>query len=282
MQSLLMRETFRGAFHVACRCGCLRAAEWAARRCAPTAAGVRAGDNRLVRQVCALGHGDVAVWLVEHFALTARDVCGEDCEPLWAACRNGHLGVAQWLADRFALSGATTRAPPSLLRDLCRSGLTETAQWAADRFALTAADARANDNEALREACARADLETAQWLVERFALSAGEVLSMAPAAVEGMRLHENPSVFHWILSRYPLPIEAAPAVENILPDASAQVFASAACVVCLDGRPEAVAVPCGHACMCRACATRVGRKCPVCRAHMSRLFAFDAASQRPE
>jgi len=39
------------------------------------------------------------------------------------------------------------------------------------------------------------------------------------------------------------------------------------CVVCLDAPKAVVLVPCGHKCLCEACAERilVGEPCPVCR-----------------
>ena len=40
--------------------------------------------------------------------------------------------------------------------------------------------------------------------------------------------------------------------------------ATSACVVCMDGPLEMVIHPCGHVCVCRACAEPLD-KCPLCR-----------------
>jgi len=42
------------------------------------------------------------------------------------------------------------------------------------------------------------------------------------------------------------------------------------CVVCIDGPSTEVVVPCGHKCLCKACAERfqVGDPCPVCRSEV--------------
>lgn len=39
---------------------------------------------------------------------------------------------------------------------------------------------------------------------------------------------------------------------------------TAECVVCMDAKLEMIYPACGHICLCQKCATRVGRKCPVC------------------
>ena len=47
-------------------------------------------------------------------------------------------------------------------------------------------------------------------------------------------------------------------------------LSSTECSVCLDSRVTHVFVPCGHACVCAACAASVMRserpECPICRA----------------
>jgi hypothetical protein len=41
------------------------------------------------------------------------------------------------------------------------------------------------------------------------------------------------------------------------------------CAVCAERRVAIVCVPCGHACMCRACSRRL-RHCPICHARVMR------------
>jgi ankyrin repeat protein len=37
------------------------------------------------------------------------------------------------------------------------------------------------------------------------------------------------------------------------------------CIVCLDTRKDTLLVPCGHKCVCQACAARIEGSCPICR-----------------
>jgi len=52
-----------------------------------------------------------------------------------------------------------------------------------------------------------------------------------------------------------------------------------ACVVCLDGRADCAAIPCGHMCLCEECAYELkgfGGSCPICRSSIlfaQRIFA---------
>ena len=42
----------------------------------------------------------------------------------------------------------------------------------------------------------------------------------------------------------------------------------AECVVCMDAPPSHILIPCGHVCVCAACAERctdITRECPICR-----------------
>ena len=50
--------------------------------------------------------------------------------------------------------------------------------------------------------------------------------------------------------------------------AGTEASEAAECVICMDQRKNHVLVPCGHLCVCQACAERIteeGETCPICR-----------------
>lgn len=55
----------------------------------------------------------------------------------------------------------------------------------------------------------------------------------------------------------------SPALDSPL---KAEAIEEQCCVICLEGKPTHVMIPCGHVCTCsRACADSCGSKCPICR-----------------
>ena len=49
----------------------------------------------------------------------------------------------------------------------------------------------------------------------------------------------------------------------------------AECVVCMDAAPSHMLIPCGHVCVCAACAERcleTTRECPMCREPVREAF----------
>jgi hypothetical protein len=57
---------------------------------------------------------------------------------------------------------------------------------------------------------------------------------------------------------------------GVAPPAAPQLEEEALCVVCMDAPKQHVIVPCGHQCVCEACAQQLTQttspSCPVCRA----------------
>ena len=43
------------------------------------------------------------------------------------------------------------------------------------------------------------------------------------------------------------------------------------CCVCVDTPSQYACVPCFHLCLCASCMPRVKQRCPLCRAHVSRM-----------
>ena len=53
--------------------------------------------------------------------------------------------------------------------------------------------------------------------------------------------------------------------------AGPQVSAERRCVICLDAEKTHLILPCGHKCLCAACARVRLWSCPVCRGHALRV-----------
>ncbi len=67
---------------------------------------------------------------------------------------------------------------------------------------------------------------------------------------------------------------AAPAHEDVPMSEREDDSEIKECVVCMDSKPEAAFVPCGHVCCCLDCANTCaeGRSCPVCRAAVASVL----------
>jgi hypothetical protein len=67
-----------------------------------------------------------------------------------------------------------------------------------------------------------------------------------------------------------------------------RLFQSERCVVCMDAPPDAVMLPCGHRCLCYACAAQacaVRMSCPMCQAEVSacrHMFSVDSGVKQVE
>ena len=45
------------------------------------------------------------------------------------------------------------------------------------------------------------------------------------------------------------------------------------CVVCMENPKNQILIPCGHVCVCEACAKDIGDACPLCRKEVKVKYA---------
>jgi hypothetical protein len=122
----------------------------------------------------------------------------------------------------------------------------------------------------LRAAAKTSAIEEQQDLLEEHAVaSALQGLSMAPVP------DRKPSAEEKEPKPDRKPSTSAEADTKPSGDA-AELEASHECVICMDQPKSHIIVPCGHQCVCQACAERLteeGETCPICRVAVTMIMA---------
>jgi hypothetical protein len=114
------------------------------------------------------------------------------------------------------------------------------------------------------------------------AAAAVEAAAKAEAAAERLRLEEEVAALTLGMQRDALRLQQAQAQLGVPPAAPAPHPDDAEedqCVMCFDAPKDHIIIPCGHVCVCEACANLLTQMrkptCPICRTaiqHTNKVF----------
>jgi hypothetical protein len=132
--------------------------------------------------------------------------------------------------------------------------------------AMRAAAKHAGRSESLAELVAEARV-----LIEQ--ARAAAAAAAATAAAERLRLEQELAALTLSVQSETLRLQQVQAQLGVSPAAPARQAEEELCVVCLDAPKDHIIIPCGHQCVCGACAQALKREanpaCPLCREPIS-------------
>jgi hypothetical protein len=91
-----------------------------------------------------------------------------------------------------------------------------------------------------------------------------EAVAKAEAAAERLQMEQD-------LAAATLLVQQMQAQLGVPPAAPALGAEETQCVVCMDAAKTHIVLPCGHMCVCEACAQLLRDRCPVCRGPIERI-----------
>jgi hypothetical protein len=109
---------------------------------------------------------------------------------------------------------------------------------------------------------------------EAAAAAAVKATAEAAAAVERLRLEEQAVAITLRMQSDALQLQQVHAQmgSSVVPPAAEETM----CVLCLDAPKDHIITPCGHQCVCSACAEKLKRvkrpACPICREPINATF----------
>jgi hypothetical protein len=126
----------------------------------------------------------------------------------------------------------------------------------------------------LIEQARAAEAERASVAVEAAAKEAAvKAAAAAVAAAERLQMEEEMAALALSVQSDALRLQQMQAQLGVPPAAPAPHPEEALCVMCLDARMDHIIIPCGHQCVCGACAEALKRAdhpaCPLCREPIS-------------
>jgi hypothetical protein len=168
-----------------------------------------------------------------------------------------------------ALDGAMARMAEA------RAGSVE-----AVKEAMQAAAKHGDRSESLTALVAEAKgmLEQARAAEAERAKAAAEAAAAAAAveAAERLRLEEEMAALTLSVQREMLRLQQVQAQLGVPPAAPAPQAEEELCVMCFDAPKDHIIIPCGHQCVCGACAEKLKRvrnpACPICREPINATF----------
>ena len=105
---------------------------------------------------------------------------------------------------------------------------------------------------------------------QRKAAEAAAAAAEATAAAERLHMEERRAAIQERQAALALELQQMNAQLGVAPAAAPQLEEEALCVVCMDAPKQHIIIPCGHQCVCEACAQHLTQatspSCPVCRA----------------
>jgi hypothetical protein len=118
--------------------------------------------------------------------------------------------------------------------------------------------------ELIEQARAAEAAEVAAAVEEAGAAAAVEAVAKAEAAAELLQMEEQ-------MAALALRMQEAQAQLGVPPASPAPDAEETMCVVCMDAAKTHIVLPCGHMCVCEACAQLLRDRCPVCRGPIERI-----------
>jgi hypothetical protein len=105
---------------------------------------------------------------------------------------------------------------------------------------------------------------------------AAAAVAVATEAAERLRLEDEVAALALVMESAALRMQQVQAQlgSSVVPSAAPAPRLGAEetmCVVCMDAPKDRVVLPCGHMCVCAACAQLLRDLCPVCRGPIERL-----------
>ena len=102
------------------------------------------------------------------------------------------------------------------------------------------------------------------------AAAAAAEATATKAAAERLHMEEKRAAIQERQAALALELQQMNAQLGVAPPAAPQLEEEALCVVCMDAPKQHIILPCGHQCVCEACAQQLTQttspSCPVCRA----------------